>query len=436
MNARRTHQPRRPLDGATPEATIAPAPTTFSSTYGPLELRRYPRRSIDSLQAFDSADEYLLQGFADLLLPEGSRVLVVNDTYGALALSLSRRYVVVTWGDSWLSHEGMRMNATDNEADLTNLTVLPSTDDPSGAFDAVVARVPKTLALFEDQLARIQGNIAKGAVVVAGGMLKYLTRTANELLERYVGSVRPSLGWRKARLLIAVSEGKTGAVSPYPTSYVLPNTKLRLWNGANVFHREGLDHGTSALLAHVPADLEDACVVDAGCGNGVLGLLCALNNPSARVSFFDESYMAVGSARRNWAEAFGVNESDLLDGSSPPFSADDDDTRPRDVARARFVVGDGIYGQPERSVHVVLCNPPFHQNQLVGDEAAWRMFSDARRTLVVGGALRLVGNRHLAYHSKLKRLFGSVENIGATPKFVVLEAVRGAMRGQFSERAQ
>lgn len=435
MNARRTHPPRRPLDGVTPEATVTAAPTTFSGSYGSLELRRYPRRPVDALQAFDSADEYLLQGFADLLLPEGSRVLVLNDTYGALALSLAQRHNVVTWGDSWLSHEAMRLNAVDNQLDAAAITVLPSTDNPSGMFDAVVGRVPKTLALFEDQLARMQDNLGKGAVVVAGGMLKYLTRTANELLERYIGTVRPSLGWRKARLLLASSEGKIGAASPYPTSYVLPNTKLRLWNGANVFHREGLDHGTSALLAHVPSDLEDACVVDAGCGNGVLGLVCALNNPSARVTFFDESYMAVGSARRNWAEAFGVNESDLLDGSSPPFSSDDDDTRPRDVERARFVVGDGIAGQPERSVHLVLCNPPFHQNQLVGDEAAWRMFADARRSLVVGGALRLVGNRHLAYHSKLKRLFGSVENIGATPKFVVLEAIRSAQRGQFSGRS-
>lgn len=73
---------------------------------------------------------------------------------------------------------------------------------------------------------------------------------------------------------------------------------------------------------------------------------------------------------------------------------------------------------------MVLCNPPFHQQQVVGDFLAWRMFTQARAALVTGGELWIVGNRHLGYHGKLKRLFRGVEQVAATPKFVVLRAIR------------
>jgi 23S rRNA (guanine1835-N2)-methyltransferase len=66
--------------------------------------------------------------------------------------------------------------------------------------------------------------------------------------------------------------------------------------------------------------------------------------------------------------------------------------------------GDGLAGQEPLSLDVVLCNPPFHQQQVVGDFLAWRMFQQAREALVVGGALYIVGNRHLGYHSKLARI--------------------------------
>ncbi|WP_379557582.1 methyltransferase, partial [Pseudomonas sp. MD332_6] len=74
------------------------------------------------------------------------------------------------------------------------------------------------------------------------------------------------------------------------------------------------------------------------------------------------------------------------------------------------------------SLDVVLCNPPFHQQPVVGDFLAWRMFQQAREALVVGGARYIVGNRHLGYHSKLARLFRGVEPVAATPKCVILTA--------------
>ena len=52
------------------------------------------------------------------------------------------------------------------------------------------------------------------------------------------------------------------------------------------------------------------------------------------------------------------------------------------------------------------------------------MFQQAKRALAPQGELWIVGNRHLGYHPKLKRLFERVEQAGATPKFVILHALR------------
>ena len=73
---------------------------------------------------------------------------------------------------------------------------------------------------------------------------------------------------------------------------------------------------------------------------------------------------------------------------------------------------------------LVLINPPFHQQHSIGDAVAWQMFMDARRVLVEGGELRIVGNRHLGYHAKLKKLFGNCETVDANKKFVVLSATK------------
>jgi 16S rRNA (guanine1207-N2)-methyltransferase len=52
------------------------------------------------------------------------------------------------------------------------------------------------------------------------------------------------------------------------------------------------------------------------------------------------------------------------------------------------------------------------------------MFRQAHAALARGGELWLVGNRHLGYHAKLKRLFRGVEQVAATPKFVILRAIK------------
>lgn len=369
----------------------------FDNAFAQLDLVRQPEMANEPLYAFDAADDYLLADLAQRNLPASARVLVLNDGFGALAISLLGRFELVTSGDSHLGALALRKNLTGNGLPHDALALSPASEPFQGVFDHVLIRVPKTLALLEEQLIRLQAHLKAGASVVAGAMIKHLPRAAGDLLAKYIGPVQASLGVKKARLLTATFEPRPQARSPYPTRYRLDHPPIELINHANVFCREGLDIGTRAFLPHLPIGLGRARVADLGCGNGVLGILSALDNPDADYTLVDESYMAVQSARENWKAALGERPVDI---------------RP----------GDGLAGQPPASLDVVLCNPPFHQQQVVGDFLAWRMFQQAREALVPGGSLYIVGNRHLGYHSKLGRLFRGVDQVAATPKFVVLRA--------------
>ncbi|WP_426143505.1 methyltransferase [Pseudomonas sp. DWP3-1-2] len=365
--------------------------------FAQLDLIRQPQQQDEPLQAFDAADEYLLNHVAEQGVTLQSRVLVLNDSFGALAVSLARHAAVVSSTDSYLAAYGLEKNLIRNGMAYDAVPMIPASEALVGPFDWVLIRVPKTLALLEEQLIRLQGQLAPGAHVVAAAMVKHLPRSAGELLEQYVGPVTASLAMKKARLLFATPQPREIQPSPYPTTYALDDPAINLINHANVFCREGLDIGTRAFLPYLPKNLGEARVADLGCGNGVLAIASALDNPQAHYTMVDESFMAVQSAAQNWKTALGEREV---------------------VVRA----DDGLASQAPDSLDVVLCNPPFHQQQVVGDFLAWRMFQQARSALVVGGALYVVGNRHLGYHSKLARLFRGVEQVAATPKFVILKA--------------
>ena len=371
----------------------------LESPYARLDLVRQPEQPNEPLQAFDAADEYLLAQLHEQGLAATTRVLILNDSFGALACALAQHVQVTSSGDSHLAHLALEKNLQRNALADDAVTFVPASEVAQGPFDRVLIRVPKTLALLEEQLIRLHGQLAPGAQVIAAAMIKHLPRAAGDLLEKYIGPVQASLAVKKARLLTATPVDKPVPHSPYPTRYRLDQPALELLNHANLFCREDLDIGTRAFLPHLPKALGNLRAADLGCGNGVLGIVYALGNPQAQMTLVDESYMAVQSARENWQAIHG--------------------DRPADIR-----AGDGLAEQPMDSLDLVLCNPPFHQQQVVGDFLAWRMFTQAKTALCKGGELWIVGNRHLGYHLKLKRLFGKVEQVAATPKFVILRAIK------------
>lgn len=367
--------------------------------FGPLELDRYPLTNDPTLQPWDAADLYLLQSVAEAAPDPQAPVLVINDNFGTLACALALGgYQVISWSDSWLAERALQLNMQHNGLAPEQVTFVDSQQLPSGPVDQVLLRVPKSLALLEDQLSRLRPLLSADARVAAGAMLKHLPHSAGDLLAKYVGEYQASLAWKKARLLTASMDGTLAPGQPQLSSrYALGESSVELLNLPGVFSRERLDIGTRVMLPCIPRQLGAARIVDLGCGNGALGIQAALLNPEARLTFIDESYAAVASARANFASACRGRE-------------------------AEFVVGDGLLDAEAASVDQVLCNPPFHQQQVIGDEIAMRLFQQSRDALAAGGALWVVGNRHLGYHVKLRRFFTQVEQVGGNNKFVVLRA--------------
>ena len=379
-------------------ALPAMEPRLLQVPQGEFELERNPPDA--RLQAWDAADEFLLNHLHELqVLSRRGRVLILNDAFGALSLALAE-YPVYAWNDSFLAQQALRRNLVANGYPETQVQINSGIDLPAVEVDCVLVRLPKTLALLEHQLYALRPLLHHGSRVFGAGMARNIHRSTLELFESILGPTASTRARRKSRLiLVERDQALTDGHSPYPDSYELEvDRRYRILNHASLFSRDRLDPGTRLLLEHMPIDPGQRRIVDLGGGNGVIGLVAAALNPAAELLFRDESYMAIASAEANFRAAFMT------------------------LRQARFEVGDCLDGVADRSQDLVLVNPPFHQQHSVGDAIAWRMFTDARRVLVGGGELRLVGNRHLGYHAKLKKIFGNCEILAANKKFVVLAA--------------
>ncbi|MBZ6196040.1 methyltransferase [Streptomyces olivaceus] len=375
----------------------------MKTPWGEQVLTRFPEDPRDRLRAWDASDEYLLGHLAEREIPLSGTVVVVGDRWGALVTALAaHRPVQIT--DSHLAQEATRANLERAGVEPGSVRLLTTQDPPPERVDVLLVRVPKSLALLEDQLLRLAPALHEGTVVVGTGMVKEIHTSTLRLFERIVGPTRTSLAVKKARLIFAEPDlALRRPASPWPLAYRLPDDVGRLSgrtvvNHAGVFCADRLDVGTRFFLGHLP-DAGARRVVDLGCGNGVVGTAVALADPGAEVLFTDESFQAVASAQ----ETYRVNGA---------------------AGHAEFRVGDGLAGVPDASVDLVLNNPPFHSHQATTDATAWRMFTGARRVLRPGGELWVVGNRHLEYHVKLRRLFGNSRVVAGDRKFVVLKAVR------------
>ncbi|MFF8959925.1 methyltransferase [Streptomyces sp. NPDC014894] len=379
----------------------------LSTSWGEVSLARFPADPRDPLRAWDAADEYLLRRLDETAPDLSGTVVVLGDRWGALTASLAaHRPVQIT--DSFLAQEATRANLARNgiagpDADAVRL--LSARDVPPARIDVLLVRVPKSLALLEDQLLRLAPAVHAGTVVIGAGMVSEIHTSTLRLFERIIGVTTTSLAVRKARLILCTPDPALApAPSAWPLRYALPAdtgvvANRTVTNHAGVFCADRLDIGTRLFLSSLPERRGPDRVVDLGCGNGVVGTAAALANPEASVLFVDESFSAVASAEATYRE------------NVPSGTAE-------------FLVGDGLSGVPDGSVDLVLNNPPFHSHRATTDTTARRMFGGARRALRPGGELWVIGNRHLGYHQRLKRLFGDCAVMASNPKFVVLRAVK------------
>lgn len=365
-----------------------------------LLLTRFPKRANETLQAWDAGDEYIINHVVDMNLPQGSNILILNDNFGALSCWFSEHHHVTMMSDSFISHKGTLKNLQRNRCH--KIQFLNSLEPIPEQVDLVLMQIPKSNRLLTWQLAQLREALHEDVQVIGVNKAKEIHTSTLNIFEKHLGTTTTSLAWKKHRLVF--SKPNCMPIIPVPEEYTwkVDDEDITLSNYANVYSGESLDLGARFMLEHIPTDPELRHIIDLGCGNGVLSIKAGQLNPQARITSIDESFMAVASARKNLETNLGAERN------------------------IQVIANNCLDGMKENSSYLVLCNPPFHQNNTITDHIAWQMFCDAKDALNHNGKLLVVGNRHLEYPKKLARLFGSqqVTIVAENNKFVIIEAIK------------
>lgn len=365
-----------------------------------LTLYRFPPRNNDTLQAWDAGDEYLINHVEALSLADNSHILVLNDNFGALSCWFSHQHQVSMMSDSYIAHQATLKNLQHNHCNP--VTLHTSLDAIPDRVDLVLMQIPRNNRLLVWQLSQLRRKLPHNCPVIAVNKAKEIHTSTLKLFEKYLGRTTTSLAWKKHRLVFSQPDSKAQPdVSP-DTRWQVENYDITLNNLPNVYSGESLDQGARFLLPHLPKDGELQDFIDLGCGNGVLSVRMGHLNPQASITCVDESFMATESARQNLITNLAGE---------------------RDV---RCITNNCLDGFEASSTQLVICNPPFHQQQAITDHIAWQMFCDSKHVLSKGGKLLVIGNRHLGYDVKLTRLFGrsQVKTVASNKKFVILQAIK------------
>jgi len=371
-------------------------------------LRRFPDVEASNLQAWDATDELLVRTALAAGVP-GEEIAVIGDEYGAITLALTDAGIRGVRVHQDLA-TGRRALARNAEALGLDGFVPCGLDRPlvDGAR-LVLLQLPKSLAELEEIADAVARWAALDVTLIAGGRVKHMTLTQNEVLGRSFETVQPQRAERKSRLVVASRVRDAPTQPPYPVtaSLAVPGLERPLTVVAHggAFAGAKLDIGTRVLLEVLATWVPERRVetaapftaVDLGCGTGILATTYALTHPGARVIATDRSAAAVVSARATVA-ANGV-----------------------DAEVAHDDAGSEI---PDHSADLILLNPPFHLGSSIHAGAATKLFAAVARILKPGGELLTVYNSHLGYKPELGTLVGPTEQLHRTPKFTVTRSIR------------
>ena len=353
------------------------------------ELRRWPDVEAPELRAWDAADTLILDEAASLL--EGSRPTIIGDAYGALTLgALDRGATSVRMHTDSLAGE-LALAANGDGA----YSVLQLDESLVRGAELVLLRLPRSLDELEQVAALIAAHASPEVLVIAGGRLKHMTVSMNEVLLRHFERLDVTHARQKSRVLVARG--------PRPGAEAEPRRQfhgdLGLWVVATggVFAGTSVDIGTRTLVGALDGVPEFRSAVDLGCGTGILAAHLKRMRSEAEVLASDRSAAAVASARLT-AEANGLD--------------------------VRVTRDEALANEPGGSADLVLLNPPFHSGAAVHPGVSTALFEGAARVLRPGGELWAVWNSHLAYRPVLERTVGPTRQVARSAKFTVTASVR------------
>ena len=334
----------------------------------------------------DPVDRLLLDELGEV--PAG-RVAVLGDDTGALATALVEHagQRVVAHCDSLVAE---RRVARALAGAAVGGEAVPTLAEALTDAALVVLRLPKSLDAL-DEIARTATLLGTADVrVVAGGRVKHMTPSMNDVLGASFERVHASLGRQKSRVLHAAGPRAVEQVWPKHRHHADLDLTVHAFGAA--FAGTRIDAGTRLLLEQLDGLADtDGTVVDLGCGTGVLASVLARRFDD--VVAIDVSAAAVASARLTTAGAVDVRR------------------------------GDGLTGLADASVATIVSNPPFHVGTAKDSTPTLAMIADAARVLVPGGELVLVYNSHLPYLPRLREV-GPTEILARDRSYLVTRTVR------------
>lgn len=362
------------------------------------DLRRWPDVEAPNLLAWDATDRLVLDEAGRLPTGDGD-VVVIGDRHGALTLGalargasgvrvcqdgvLGERALVANATRRGLGRDGSRMPFTHHGLDASLL---------EGARVALL-QLPRSLDALDEVAQLVAMHAQRDVRVVAGGRLKHMSRSMNDVLSQSFSDVHASLARQKSRVLHA-SSPRQDVVSTWPRRERHDDVGVTVVAHGGVFAGTSVDIGTRLLLEQIPSMRPARWAVDLACGSGVVASALALARPDLHVLGTDQSAAACASARET-AAANGVGD------------------------RVEVVRADGLETVESATAELVVLNPPFHVGATVHTGLAERLFADAARALTSDGELWCVWNSHLPYRQLLTKTVGPTTQTRRTPKFTV-----------------
>lgn len=363
-------------------------------------LRRFPDVEAPDLVAVDAADRLILDESTALRRACGpGELVVIGDMFGALTLAAVHDGAtgVRVHQDAAPGERALAANAA--ELGLGGFSSLLLNAALVRGARVVLLRLPRALDALADIAALIAAHAADDVVVVAGGRLKHMTLSMNDVLRASFAQLDVTHARQKSRVLVA--RRPHGGHDPEPRTARVDGLTVCAFGGA--FAGPRIDIGTRLLLGVLPdtppGGGPDDPLIDFACGTGVVATTLALRHPEAAVYASDASAAAVASARAT-AEANGVS------------------------AQVTVARDDLLSARPDASASFIALNPPFHSGSAVTDRLAPRLFADAGRVLRPWGELWCVWNTPLDYRPTLERLIGPTRQVARNAKFTVTVSLR------------
>lgn len=284
--------------------------------------------------------------------------------------------------------------------------------DPDALADARCAlmRLPKSLAALQARMLELRAV----PVVIAGGRVKHMTRSQNDVLATTHREVRATRGLGKSRALVA-SGPRGEQAAPTRPAVAAHELEIRVAGASRpvslrgiggVFGGASADAGSLLLLDALDAALLDGTLepaaiesaVDLGCGNGLLTAWLAHALPQARLRASDDDADAVAATRAT-LEASGL----AREGVDVVWEA-------------------SLADAADAGADLVVLNPPFHDGTAVDATLVQELLDAAGRVLSPGGQLWLVHNSLLRYRDEVADRIGPVRQRARDRRFTVLSA--------------